>query len=289
VSVRTGHALVLEVRRGYLLLSTSLGHALRDDVWMPIEIRHEQFVGLSVVLGERTVLEGLPLNGFAPRPSWQLAVAASSADDAEGTDEHWINDLRVVSGSLLERADVPVRVSLNGQQLHPPTPLSYTLRALPAVLAGTPQLGSTTGGTLVQLRMASTGAPSRVCRFGDADEASIVAGVHVPATLHHSGASGDTLHIHLHRAVRECVLLLALFDFPVWRCSPPRGVSEKQFFKSTNFIHRGRLNRPRCRTQRNPETGMRRSSGWPASPLSDGDATRRQSSGRSGTRPRPDS
>ena len=33
VSVRTGHALVLEVRlSGYLLLATSLGHALRDDV-----------------------------------------------------------------------------------------------------------------------------------------------------------------------------------------------------------------------------------------------------------------
>ena len=164
---------------------------------MLIEIRHEQFVGLSVVLGDRTVLEGLQLNGFAPRSSWQLAVAASSADDLEGTDEHWINDLRVVSGSLLERADVPVRVSLNGQQLHPPVPLTYTLRALPAVLNGTPRLGSTAGGTLVQLfglRMASAGAPSRVCRFGDAAEVHIVAGVHVPATLHHSGASGDTVH-----------------------------------------------------------------------------------------------
>ena len=33
VSVRTGHALVLEVRlSGDLLLATSLGHALRDDV-----------------------------------------------------------------------------------------------------------------------------------------------------------------------------------------------------------------------------------------------------------------
>ena len=79
-----------------------------------------RFVGLSVVLGDRTVLEGLQLNGFAPRSSWQLAVAASSADDLEGTDEHSINDLRVVSSTLLERADVPVRVSLNGQQLHPP-------------------------------------------------------------------------------------------------------------------------------------------------------------------------
>ena len=66
---------------------------------MLIEIRHEQFVGLSVVLGDRTVLEGLQLNGFAPRPSWQLAVAASSADDLEGTDEHWVNDLRVVSST----------------------------------------------------------------------------------------------------------------------------------------------------------------------------------------------
>ena len=66
---------------------------------MPIEIRHEQFVGLSVVLGDRTVLEGLQLNGFAPRSSGQLAVAASSADDLEGTDEHWIHDLRVVSST----------------------------------------------------------------------------------------------------------------------------------------------------------------------------------------------
>ena len=33
MSVRTGHALVLEVRlSGDLLLATSLGHALRDDV-----------------------------------------------------------------------------------------------------------------------------------------------------------------------------------------------------------------------------------------------------------------
>ena len=230
---------------GYLELSAPIGEGLRDDMWAPLSIRHHELRGLTVQMGDTVLLDGLALPGFHPRPGWTIGVAASSADDAQSTDEHWIADLRISSGAspsalhsppllpfhtpplstaarppppqlseahahapcrapagaLLDRASVPVRVSLNGQQFHPPAPLHYTLRTLPMLETALPLLGSTDGGTLLQisgLHLGTYPAATRHCRFGDpsrADEVLLSGAVHVEASMHHTDAAGrSTVH-----------------------------------------------------------------------------------------------
>ena len=64
---------------------------------------------------------------WAPQPHWRIGLSAACSDEPEN---HWIDDLRVMTGTYVARTPIPVRVALNGQQYSPlATALGYAFDA----------------------------------------------------------------------------------------------------------------------------------------------------------------
>ena len=123
---------------------------------------------VSVIYGNETVLVAV-VDEWRPEVYWQFGFGARTGDRK---DDHWIDDLRLQSGYLLDTGDVAFGVSLNGGSdvsVLPETQYTYT--AYPAVLSLSPTTGPTRGNTTVRLvgSMLRGGADYR-CLFGSTAE-----------------------------------------------------------------------------------------------------------------------
>ena len=80
---------------------------------------------LTLTYGDETYWDKIPLPGYAPQPGWQLAFGAAAG---ALTDNHWVDELLVRTGALVDATPVPVYLSLNGQQFETGrhAPLRYT-------------------------------------------------------------------------------------------------------------------------------------------------------------------
>eukprot|EP00966_Prymnesium_polylepis_P331927 7387473-Prymnesium_polylepis.1 len=169
VSLRSGYANVVEVRlRSRLLISSSLRGTLVHQAWLPVAVSHTA-AGLQVRCRGRLIIDGLQLDGWSPLPHWRVALAARSSDSGDAADEHWVHHVRVESGSLRWRAELPVRVSLNAQQFHPTDEPAPTLafQAPPMISSAMPPRGAVTGGTRLRLLgLHFGGGYDHRCRFG---------------------------------------------------------------------------------------------------------------------------
>ena len=65
----------------------------------------------DINLGYRTLVDNLPLPGWAPQRSWHMGIGASGSRPAR-----YVSDVKLTSGLVLGLAVVPVRVSMHGQQ-----------------------------------------------------------------------------------------------------------------------------------------------------------------------------
>ena len=88
-----------------------------------------------------------PKPPWAPTRSWSWGFGASTSDV---TDDHWVDNLRIVSSDLSLGVSYPVRYTLNRQDYFE-TGLSYTYQPDPIVSIVSPLSGPAGGGTRLTL------------------------------------------------------------------------------------------------------------------------------------------
>ena len=152
--------------------------SLRAHAWLPFELSVTPD-GCRLVHNGVTLLDRVPLAGWAPGSHWRLAIVALT----EGVpgDAYWIDNLRVSSAALRAHAPAPFEVSLNGQDFTNAS-FSFTYHAEPYVEAISPPDGPLSGATLVSVRglHLAHGSDYR-CLFDN---------VSVPATLDATSGGG---------------------------------------------------------------------------------------------------
>ena len=127
-----------------------------------------------------------------------MAFAAQTTTDPSTSDDHYVHHVRILR-LVAQRDDVPVRVSLNGQQFDPPAtapapPLALAMLARPVVSAVGPPLGSIEGGTFLQVSGEHFGGAGTVrrCRFHSPSDSGLVY-AEVAATVVAEAPHGDEL------------------------------------------------------------------------------------------------
>ena len=88
---------------------------LREGRVLPVSITIGT-EGVTLIFDGATVYDRHPWtigSPWAPQPWWQLAFSAASAEHA---DNHWIDDLTIVTGTPVGDVPVSLTVALNGQQ-----------------------------------------------------------------------------------------------------------------------------------------------------------------------------
>ena len=109
-----GHEPRIEVHYDAVRLGSAPCANLRSGHLTRASITAES-AGVSVRYDGQLLLGPLPWGhlGWAPQPDWQLAFSAASGFYA---DNHWVDDLRIQTGTNVADTVVPVSVALNGQQ-----------------------------------------------------------------------------------------------------------------------------------------------------------------------------
>ena len=94
-----------------MLNQTFMGERLRDfhGREVPVRVRKDP-AGLSVFFDDVHVLSAT-VDAWAPRAGWAFGFGGRTG---ERKDDHFIDELRVQSGFLLDLGEVEVGVSLNG-------------------------------------------------------------------------------------------------------------------------------------------------------------------------------
>ena len=106
-----GHGLVDAVYNGTVLNQTFMGERLRDFYARSVPVRvSKDSSGLSVYFDGVHVLSAT-IPSWAPLAGWAFAFGGRTG---ERKDDHWIDDLSVQSGFLLDLGAVEFGVSLNG-------------------------------------------------------------------------------------------------------------------------------------------------------------------------------
>ena len=133
--------------------------------------------GLHVTLGSWKLIEGVTIAGWEPNAAWVFSLSAST-DSRPGS--HHVHSLRLHMGAAAYRADLPLEISLNGQQFESRA-LSFSYFHSPTLLSVSPQSGPLGGDTLVivsGLALAS-GASQHRCRFSVAGAAGNLSSANV--------------------------------------------------------------------------------------------------------------
>ena len=106
-----GHGVIEAVYNGTLLNSTFMGDSLRTFHGNAVPVRvHKDPSGLSVYFNKASVLQ-VYIPDWAPQVGWAFGFGARTGDRK---DDHWIDNLQVQSGYLLDLGAVEFGVSLNG-------------------------------------------------------------------------------------------------------------------------------------------------------------------------------
>ena len=165
-----GHGLIEALYNGSALNQTFMGDRLRSTSRDPARVSVvKDSAGLSVYFdGELVLAATVP--GWAPAVGWAFGFGARTG---ERKDDHWIDDVRVQSGYLLDQGSVAFGISLNGG--HDATlldaPAKYTFTTKPAVFALSPTTGPERGNTTVTVTGSHfAGGADYRCHFGGASE-----------------------------------------------------------------------------------------------------------------------
>ena len=97
------------------LIATAPCSGLRSGRPTDVLISADAANGVSVHYGGQPLVQRVRWRhwGWAPQPDWQLAFSASVA---ARPDNHWVDDLRIQTGTHVADTPVPLSISLNGQQ-----------------------------------------------------------------------------------------------------------------------------------------------------------------------------
>ena len=173
-----GHGIIEALYNGSALNQTFMGDRLRSFKKPRRAVRVvKDAAGLSVYFGGELVLAAT-LPAWEPAVGWAFGWGARTGDRK---DDHWIDDVRVQSGFLLDTGDVAFGVSLNDGHdvsLLPP-PGVYTYTTKPAVFSFSPTTGPVRGNTTVTVVGSHfEGGADYRCRFGAAPELKVAATYH---------------------------------------------------------------------------------------------------------------
>ena len=184
-----GHGLIDAVYNGTVLNQTFMGDKMRDfdSTATPVRVVKDA-AGLAVFFDDVHVLSAT-VPAWAPRAGWAFGFGGRTG---ERKDQHYIDDLRVQSGFLLDLGSVEFGVSLNGGadisllglapavrrdadvdpagligQPRGRPQLRYTYTSDPSVFSFSPTTGPEQGNTTVRLVGSHFGGGSdQRCLFG---------------------------------------------------------------------------------------------------------------------------
>ena len=110
-------------------------------------------------LDKRHLIDGLELGNWKPWASWAVGLHGS-----RGNSNHiqWADNVQIASGSLRSYAEVPVKLSRNGQQFDAAGAHTYGYRAPPVVSSVRPSAGAAWDNTTIILRGRNFAGGSRV-------------------------------------------------------------------------------------------------------------------------------
>ena len=172
-SYNEGHGIIEAIYNGTLLNSTFMGDRLRSDGFneiraQPVSVRYDD-AGLSVSFDGEVVLV-CTVPSWAPEVGWSLGWGGRTG---ERKDNHWIDDLTVQSGYLLDVGTAEFGISLNDghdiSRLGAPAVFTYT--STPAVFSFSPTTGPEQGNTTVTVVGSHfAGGADYRCRYGQPNE-----------------------------------------------------------------------------------------------------------------------
>ena len=139
-------------RIGGAILPKAERDAIVAEEWRTLRVRIQQrdlaaeslsSLVLHVSLGNLTLLDAAPLNGYEPLNEWSVALGACGVAPEPSTHSgRWyVANLTMRSGARFRYADEPLTVSLNGQQLTPTANLTFRYYAAPLPTQLTPASG----------------------------------------------------------------------------------------------------------------------------------------------------
>ena len=127
---------------GKLLQEFGAVDLLRPLKWSPVEVSCASG-RVSVSYDGRSFFDAVYVNGYAPTDAWEIGIGASTGT---WTNTHKLSRVRLQLGALVDRSDVVVELSSNGQQFvssglrfaYFPTPAISFIRPETGPLLATP-------------------------------------------------------------------------------------------------------------------------------------------------------
>ena len=176
---------------GKLLQKFGAVDLLRPLEWSPVEVA---CAGgrVSVSYNGRSFFDAVHVDGYAPTDAWEIGIGASTGT---WTDTHKLARVRLQLGALVDRSDVVVELSSNGQQFVS-SRLRFAYFPTPAISFIRPENGPLSGHTVVTL--AGSGLAhghSYRCAFN---------GTVVPATLVEESATAVVGTVELSGYTVRC-------------------------------------------------------------------------------------
>ena len=131
---------------GKLLQEFGAVDLLRSLKWSPVEVSCASG-RVSVSYDGRSFFDAVYVDGYAPTDAWEIGIGAST-----GTwpDTHKLARVRLQLGALVDRSDVVVELSSNGQQFVS-SGLRFAYFPTPAISFIRPENGPLSGHTVVAL------------------------------------------------------------------------------------------------------------------------------------------
>ena len=119
---------------------------LRPLEWSPVEVSCASG-RVSVSYNRRSFFDAVHVDGYAPTDAWEIGIGASTGT---WTDTHKLARVRLQLGAQVDRGDVVVELSSNGQQFVG-SKLRFAYFPTPAVSLIWPESGPLSGHTIVAL------------------------------------------------------------------------------------------------------------------------------------------
>ena len=134
---------------GELVLSREVVHETwRAGHFVPVRIAYDHS-GLSVTVDGAVLARHVLLSTWSPQPTWRFGLGARTGEAR--TDDHHVDNLRLVVGAEVEPTSALLEVSSNGQQFTS-SGVPFVFNAPHTVSSFYPERGPVSGSTEVVIR-----------------------------------------------------------------------------------------------------------------------------------------
>ena len=125
---------------------------------------------LHLWLDDVHLLDGIAIDEWKPAVEWGVALHASRRSRYH---VHWVGNVQIGAGSLRSHAEVPIKLTRNGQQFDSIGSHTFGYRAPPVVSSIVPHAGAAWDNTTVVLRGANFAGGSDYRCFFDTEQPDV--------------------------------------------------------------------------------------------------------------------